>query len=383
MDHKVLFDEIDRLYPEYLRVWEDVCNIESPTNYKEGVDKVGQYFIDMAKARGWQIDVLEQKVAGNAITITLNPESKNAPVALSGHIDTVHPIGLFPTPAVRSDEENIYGPGVTDCKGGVVSSFLAMDALDRCGFGDRPVILIIQSDEETSSITSGHETIRYMCERAKGAVAFLNTEGSTRGSVIVARKGIIRYELTVRGIAGHSSRCYAASNAIAEAAHKIVELEKMKDKDGLTCNCGVIHGGSVANTVADTCIFTADIRFATAKELEWVRNRVKEIASNSTVKGCVCEVRQVSMRPAMEKTDANFRLAEKINEINEKVGLPTLALRFGNGGSDAAYTTQAGIPSVDSIGVDGDHIHSSREYAIKASLAYSAKQQAAVACFIE
>ena len=41
MDHKVLFDEIDRLYPDYLKVWEDVCNIESPTIYKEGVDKVG------------------------------------------------------------------------------------------------------------------------------------------------------------------------------------------------------------------------------------------------------------------------------------------------------------------------------------------------------
>ena len=100
MDHKILFDEIDRLYPEYLKVWEDVCNIESPTVYKEGVDKVGNYFIDMAKARGWHIHVLEHEVAGNAITITLNPDAKAAPVALSGHIDTVHPIGLFPTPAV-------------------------------------------------------------------------------------------------------------------------------------------------------------------------------------------------------------------------------------------------------------------------------------------
>ena len=382
MDYKILFEEIDRLYPEYLRVWEDVCNIESPTNYKEGVDKVGQYFIDMARARGWKIDVLEQKAAGNAITITLNPDSKNAPVALSGHIDTVHPIGLFPTPAVSSDGEKIYGPGVTDCKGGVVASFLAMDALDRCGFRDRPVILIIQSDEETSSITSGHETIRYMCDQAKDAVAFLNTEGSTRGSVIVARKGIIRFELTVHGISGHSSRCYEASNAVAEAAYKIIELEKLKDMNGLTCNCGVIHGGSVANTVADTCTFTADIRFATSKELEWVKNKVREVAEHSTLKGCTCSVRQVSMRPAMERTDANVHLADRINEINETVGLPVLEARFGFGGSDAAYTSQAGIPSVDSIGVEGDFIHSPREYAIKSSLAHSAKQQAAVAMFI-
>ena len=75
-------------------------------------------------------------------------------------------------------------------------------------------------------------------------------------------------------------------------------------------------------------------------------------------------------------------IADRINEINETVGLPVLEARFGFGGSDAAYTSQAGIPSVDSIGVEGDFIHSPREYAIKSSLAYSAKQQAAVAMFI-
>ena len=382
MDHKLLFEEIDRLYPQYLKVWEDVCNMESPTLYKEGVDKVGEYFINMAKERGWKIDVLEQKVAGNAITITLNPDAKAAPVALSGHIDTVHPIGLFPAPAVTFDEENIYGPGVTDCKGGVVASFLAMDALDRCGYRERPVILIIQSDEETSSITSNHETIRYMCDQAKDAVAFLNTEGMNKGTLIVSRKGIIRYEMTVHGTAGHSSRCYEAANAITEAAHKIIELEKMKDKNGLTCNCGVIKGGSVANTVAEVCVFTADIRFADSKQLEWAKNKIKEVAENSTVNGCWCEVREVSFRPAMEGVPANYQLAARINEINEQVGLPILRARRGEGGADSAYTTQAGIPTVDSIGVIGACIHSRKEYAVKSSLAYSAKQQAAVVCFI-
>ena len=44
------------------------------------------------------------------------------------------------------------------------------------------------------------------------------------------------------GIAGHSSTCYEKSaSAILEAAHKIIELEKMKENDGITCNCGVIH----------------------------------------------------------------------------------------------------------------------------------------------
>ncbi|MBO7310820.1 MAG: peptidase dimerization domain-containing protein, partial [Clostridia bacterium] len=200
--------------------------------------------------------------------------------------------------------------------------------------------------------------------------------------IIVARKGIIRFELTVHGTAGHSSKCYEAANAITEAAYKIIELEKMKDQEGITCNCGVIKGGSVANTVAETCSFTADIRFADANQLEWAKNKIKEVAENSTVDGCWCEVRQVSMRPAMEGVPANYKLAARINEISEKVGLPVLAVRRGLGGADSAYTTQAGIPTIDSIGVEGFCIHSRKEYAIKKSLALSAKQQAAVVCFI-
>ena len=295
-------------------------------------------------------------------------------ISLSYLAETTSVIGVLIIPG--------YGPGVLDCKGGVVASFLAMDALDRCGFRARPVMHILQTDEETGSKTSGKDTVRYMCEKAKGSVAFLNTEANREGFVVLSRKGILRYEFTVHGISAHSSLCVSGANAIAEAAYKIIELEKMKDKDGLTCNCGVISGGSVANTVAETCRFTADIRFANAEQLEWAKNKIREVSESSTVDGCTCDVRQVSMRPAMERLEANEHLAARINEINGTVGLPAIVSRVGEGGSDAAYTTQAGIPSVDAIGVEGGRIHSPEEYAVKSSLALSAKQQAAVVCFI-
>jgi len=47
-----IFESIDSLYETYLDVWEDVCNIESPTSCKAGVDAVGRYFIRMAGERG-------------------------------------------------------------------------------------------------------------------------------------------------------------------------------------------------------------------------------------------------------------------------------------------------------------------------------------------
>lgn len=90
-----LFQTIDSLNEEYMQFLVDVCTIESPTEYKEGVDRVGEYFIAKAKEKGWNIEVQEQKVSGNAICITMNPDAQGSPVCLSGHMDTVHPVGSF------------------------------------------------------------------------------------------------------------------------------------------------------------------------------------------------------------------------------------------------------------------------------------------------
>lgn len=382
MSTRKLFEEIDHLYPEYLDFLEDVAKIESPSRHKEGVDAVGKYFIDKAKKHGWKIETLHEEVAGDVVCIAMNPDAKTAPIALSGHIDTVHPLGLFKAPIVRRDEERMYGPGVLDCKGGVVAAFLAMDALERCGFKERPIMLLLQTDEEVSSVISSQRTINYICDKAKNAVAFLNLEGADGDTLVLWRKGILRYEFTVHGIAGHSSKCFEAANAVTEAAHKIIELEKMKDEDGLTCNCGVVHGGTVANSVADTCVFTADIRFTTQDELKEVKKKLQEVAEHTYVSGCSCDIKEVSLRPAMEKCDRNFALLDKINEINKKAGLPTLTARMALGGSDAAYTTLAGIPCIDSIGVSGKFHHSIDEYIEMRSLAHSAKQQAVIALMI-
>jgi glutamate carboxypeptidase len=222
-----------------------------------------------------------------------------------------------------------------------------------------------------------------MIEESRGAAAFLNTEGATGNTAVLTRKGILRYRFNITGKAVHSSRCTRGANAVCEAAHKIIELEKMKDEEGLTCNCGVIEGGTVANTVAEKCSFTADIRFANNEQYEEAVRICKEVAEKSTIEGCSCQLEWVSDRPAMHKSEKNIALLEKMNAIYKECGLPTLTARTAPGGSDAAYTTQAGIPTLDELGVEGNNIHSIKEYARLSSLSESAKRLAAVAYGIE
>ena len=49
---KKVFDKIDELSGKYLNVLVDACNIESKTEDKEGVDKVGAYFSSIAENMG-------------------------------------------------------------------------------------------------------------------------------------------------------------------------------------------------------------------------------------------------------------------------------------------------------------------------------------------
>ena len=383
MNCDLLFAELEKLFPEYMDILEQDCLLESPTADKAGVDAASYYLAEVAKKKGFEIEVFPQPVSGDVIGILMNKEVDAKQLVYSGHIDTVHPKGLFPAPVVRREGDKMHGPGTLDCKGGLVAALMAMDALKRLGYKKRPLALWIMPDEETSSLQSNKATINYIVERAKGAVAFLNVEGGAYGEAVVSRKGILRYELTVHGIAGHSSKCPKYANAVTEAAHKIIELEKMKDLAGLTCNCGVIHGGTVANSVCAECMFFADIRFATLAEKDEAVEIVKRVAETVHVPGCTCTVREVSYRPPMEATMENLSLLDKINEISAEVGLPHMEPKHALGGSDAAYATIAGIPTLDSIGYDGMDCHSVKEYVNMPSILLAAKYFAATAEYIE
>lgn len=378
-----LFEKIDSLNEEYLQFLIDVCTLESPTENKECVDRVGKYFIDKAKAKGWTVETQHQEISGDAIAITMNPDAPGEAVCFSGHTDTVHPIGSFGEVPVRCDEKNIYGPGVTDCKGGLVASFMAMDALRQCGFKERPVKLLIQTDEENGSRNSKKTTIQYLGEKAKGCIAFLNTEPAKRDSFAITTRGICKYRFHITGIAEHSSRCHNGASAICEAAQKIIRMEKFKNPDGITCNCGLIQGGSAENTVPEECSFTADFRYRTQAERELIEKTVEELANTSFVEGTKCSYTLASSRVAMEKTQRNVELFNKVHDIHLENGLGDVTTIGLTGGTDAADITKMGIPCLDGFGLIGGKIHNLGEYAEIDSLAFAAKRMASVAYCIK
>ena len=372
-----MFKLIEELNEKYIKVWEEVVSIESPSNYKEGVDKVGEYFINLAKDFGWEIEVFEQESFGNTVCITMNPDKERV-ITLSGHMDTVFPVGTFEAPIVHKDEKNIYGPGVSDCKGGIVAGFLAMETLHKAGYRDKQVRMLLQSNEEIGSGLENKASIEYMCQRSKDTELFLNLESNDGKMVIIERKGIARFVFNIKGKAAHSAWAESGANAIAEASHKILEIEALREKIGVSCSCNLISGGSSQNTVPDACEFTVDVRFFSKDELDLVTSEMEKIANKVNVEGCISEAKMTNLRPAMELKTENVEALDKINSAFDKNGLEPMGKSFGNGGSDAADISEYGITTVDSIGVCGGKLHTKDEYAELASLEIAAKRIVAI-----
>lgn len=386
INKETLFAAVESLYERYLDVWEDICNIESPSRYKEGIDACSAYLVKLAEEYGWKVERRAFEEAGDAVCITMNGDVDARPISFSGHLDTVHPLGSFGTPACRRDEKNLYGPGVTDCKGGVVVGLLAMAALDKCGWRGRPVQMILQTDEEVGSRLSKRGTIEFMAEKSRDAVAFLNLEGGSKGEICVQRKGIHTFTFHVHGQEAHSSQCAShGANAIIEAAHKMLEIDAIEkdEPNGLTCCCSIVSGGTVPNTVPGECTFKVNVRFANEEQRLWIVNKMQEIAAKNYNPGCTTEVTFGRGRVAMERHPRNLALLDTINGILARNGMETLTGFMRYGGSDAADMTVAGIPALDNFGVWGEKIHSPEEYGELRSLAEMAKVLAIVAVEIE
>lgn len=380
MEHYAVFAALEQLEAKYIKMWEQICLIESPTTCKEGVDAVGKYCTDFANAMGWQVQSHHEEVSGDPICITMNPHSAEAAICLSAHMDTVHPVGSFGSPAVRMDETHIYGPGVRDDKGGIIAALMIMEALQSCGYTKRPIKLILQSDEENSSATSKKRTVDFMEACAKDCLAFFNLESFEPNKVTVRRKGIMKYRFDITGVAGHAGKCYQYTSAIREAAHKIVDIEAWKEVEGITCSVGTITGGTGVNVVPQNCSFQVDVRFIDEATRLQISRQLEQIAAKSYVPGSQCQLTLISMRPAMPKYAPNDALVEQMNGIFQKTGLPVLTPTAVPGGSDCSDLVTRGIVGLDSLGIEGADSHSLKERAELASLVRCGKRMAAVLC---
>ena len=293
---------------------------------------------------------------GNALRAIKRPDAPFR-VCLFGHLDTVFAQD-HPFQDVRAEGHRLFGPGVADCKGGLVSALEVLRYVDSVPWGQEiGWELLVVPDEEVGSI--GSKTL--LRQAAASADLGLGFEPALpSGGVAAARKGSLTGHLVVHGVAAHAGRAHAdGRSAILAAAELIQRLEAHNERSGVTVNCGRITGGGALNVVPDLAVASFNMRVETDQDQRWIEERFDEAVADCELN---VELIWASTRPPKTRTEHLDQLLNDVSQAGAELGLEIIPEDTG-GCCDGNDLAAAGLVNVDSLGIAGGGIHSAEEFA--------------------
>jgi glutamate carboxypeptidase len=350
---------VARRQPQMVKMIAQLVGLESPTEDRVAVNRCVTLVEGWIKALGGKSRRSQQKSAGDLLIGRFGPvRSTDKPLMLLGHLDTVWPLGTLKQMPFRVREGRAWGPGVLDMKAGVVMALSALRILLEADQLDRPVMLLLNSDEETGSNHSRAftESLAKKC----AAVFVLEPAQGIPGAYKTARKGVANYRLQVHGVPSHSGVDFGhGHSAVLELGRQIERASGFTDlARGITVNAGVIGGGTRSNVVPALAWAEFDVRIAKAVDAERLDRRFRSL--RAVDRACRLEVAGGLNRPPMERSPGTVALFERAATMAAGLGFPLQEAATG-GGSDGNFTSALGIPTLDGMGAVGEGAHAHRE----------------------
>lgn len=347
-----------------------LVTVESPSDDKRAVDACAAAVAEMAAKLGARVRRYRQRAFGDVLEVRWGgsgaAKKKEAPVMLLGHLDTVWPLGTLAKMPFRIEKGRAWGPGTLDMKAGVAMALTAAEILRTIGAEHRPMVMLLNSDEEVGSPVS--RPITEKLARQCAAVFVLEPAQGLGGAYKTARKGVGDYTVRVKGVAAHAGVDFERGHsAIGELAHQLETIRTFTDlKRGLTVNPGVIRGGTRTNVVAAEAEAEVDVRIARGTDAARIERRFRGLRVRD--RGCVLEVAGGMNRPPMERSRATVALFRRAQSLAKGLGFQLEEATTG-GGSDGNFTAAMGIPTLDGMGAVGEGAHASHESVLLKDLA--------------
>jgi len=354
--------------PQYIEALRELCSIDTYSYHKSGLDKMARLLATRMRELGLEVTLIERQQWGNDLYGVAHGQG-GSNVLLITHMDTVYPVGTASARPVLVEDDTIYGPGVSDMKGGILNGLYAIQALLAQGyrsFGE--IRLLCVSDEEIPDRHS-QDIMRKACRGSQ--VALVLESARANGALVSARKGRTCYTLTARGHAAHAGvEPEKGRNAVVELAHQLLQFESLNGwREGLTINPGVIRGGTMSNVVPDYAQINFDVRYLHAQDRIALEERWRTMMPDQRVQGVELslEVPEKSGEPLVLTPEA-LKLVQQAQEIAALLGFSVDHVATG-GGSDGNLAAQYGVPVLDGLGPVGGLDHSPDEYLMANSVA--------------
>jgi glutamate carboxypeptidase len=342
----------------------DLVEMESPSEDPAAVNAAMELAAGWAEELGGRVKRHRQKNFGDVYELRFGPKSsRQKPILLLGHLDTVWPHGTLQSMPWRESDGKIHGPGTLDMKAGVVMALTAISVLKELSLL-RPVTLLLNSEEEVGSPISRPITEKLAQESS--AVFVLEPAqiiDAKTAALKTARKGIGNYRVHVTGIASHSGVDFERGHsAVLELARQIERISAFTDlRTGLTVNCGVISGGTRSNVIAAEASTEVDVRIAKASDAKKVDRFFASLKPFD--KACKLTVTGGINRPPMERKAGTIALFKQAKKLAAQLGFEIAEASTG-GGSDGNFTAALGVPTLDGMGAVGAGAHATHEHIV-------------------
>ncbi len=367
MDAGTLRDIAARHYDEFVAALEAMVNVDCGSYTPAGVNVIADLCEQRFRANGWEVERRRHQLGdgdesqlGDLLIGRLRGAG-GPNVLLVGHMDTVFDEGTVAGRPFRIEGDIARGPGVSDMKGGLLTGFFAIEALQEAGSdGYGTITYVCNPDEEIGSPFSG-PVIRELAPQYDAALVL---EGArANGDIVSARKGITDYRIVFSGRAAHAGvEPEKGRNAVLDAAHAIVALQGLNGRwPGVTVNVGVVHGGTRTNVVAEKCELQVDLRSPELAALEAAEAEIERICAEHVVPDVTTEVIGHGWHRPMEKKEGAARLVEIAVSVAGELGFQLRDAATG-GASDANTTSAAGTPTIDGLGPVGGDDHAPAEW---------------------
>ena len=337
---------------------EDLVRAETPSDDRSALAAFAELFAaKAAEIDGARVELIPQTTAGDHIRVLWGDPAAERPVLLLGHYDTVWPVGTLARMPFRVDGDRVYGPGILDMKAGLLQGLRAIQAYRRRG-GERPIVFLVTSDEETGS-ESSRELIETEARRC--AFALVLEPALDDGSLKTSRRGLMRYRITVTGRASHSGLAPEAGvNAIEELCELLQRVTELADpRRGVDVNVGTIEGGTRFNVVAAHASAEVSFRMNGRADAERIAEALNELRPRR--EGATVELEGGSLWPPMERTEASDALARQAVSLAAELGLE-LATGHAGGASDGCHCAAVGAAVLDGLGGVGRGAHAEDEH---------------------
>lgn len=358
---------LQKQQPKIIKTIRQLVEIESPSDVKQSVDRLGTVLASRFAELGGRVLVHPAEKFGNHLQVEFKGRGPRdqKPVLLLGHMDTVYPIGTISKMQCRVAKGRLFGPGVLDMKSGIALALHSIEAMLKWNAGKlpRPVTILLVSDEEVGSSSS--RAITEALARESSAVLVL--EPAQGLAVKTARKGICEYTLKVTGKAAHSGLDFEkGQSAIVELAKQIWQISQLVDlRRGITVNVGKVSGGTRANVVAAEAAAMIDVRVVRMGDGIEIDNKLRSLKVFN--RNCQITISGGMNRPPMERSAGVAALYDKASAVANELGWKLEEAAVG-GGSDGNFTAALGIPTLDGLGGVGEGAHAEHESVIISEL---------------